>query len=139
MLEHKNIAHQIRLLPDLVGIGPGDTWVSILPSWHTFEQTLELCSFSVGCVTVYTDKRRLRDDLRNHRPEFFASVPRIWETIYAAASSAIRKRGTLLQRIFQACLDVQLSANPIKSGALYKGIAQQRSVIRANRHVSNPN
>ena len=85
MLEHRNIAHQIRLLPDLVGIGPGDTWVSILPSWHTFEQTLELCSFSVGCVTVYSDKRRLKDDLRKHRPTYFASVPRIWETIYAAA------------------------------------------------------
>ena len=70
MLEQRNIAHNIRVLPGLVGMGEGDVWVSILPSWHTFEQTVELCGFAVGCITVYSDKRRLTEDLRKHRPHF---------------------------------------------------------------------
>ena len=37
MLEQRNIAHDIRVLPPIVGSEPGDLWVSILPSWHTFE------------------------------------------------------------------------------------------------------
>jgi long-chain acyl-CoA synthetase len=102
MLEQRNIAHNIRVLPALVGIEPGDTWVSVLPSWHTFEQTVELVGVSCGCEIVYSDKRRLRDDLRQHRPHYFASVPRIWETIYKGATDAIRKRGRLVGLLFDA-------------------------------------
>jgi long-chain acyl-CoA synthetase len=102
MLEQRNIAHNIRTLPALVGMKAGDVWVSILPSWHTFEQTVELCGFGVGCTTVYSDKRRLKDDLRKHRPHFFASVPRIWETIYNGARGAIEKRGPVVRSLFNA-------------------------------------
>ena len=62
MLEHGNIAHNIRVVPPLVDIQPGRMWVSVLPSWHTFEQTVELCAFSRGCNIAYSSKRRLRDD-----------------------------------------------------------------------------
>jgi long-chain acyl-CoA synthetase len=102
MLEQRNIAHNIRVLPPIVGIEPGDLWVSILPSWHTFEQTVELVGISRGCQIVYSDKRRLRDDLKEHRPHFFASVPRIWETIYKGAVDAIRKRGKVASFLFDA-------------------------------------
>lgn len=102
MLEQRNIAHNIRVLPPIVGIEPGDLWVSVLPSWHTFEQTVELVGVACGCRIVYSDKRRLRDDLREHRPQFFASVPRIWETIHKGAIDAIRKRGKLASFLFDA-------------------------------------
>ncbi|MFI5402153.1 MAG: AMP-dependent synthetase/ligase [Planctomycetota bacterium] len=102
MLEQRNIAHNIRVLPPIVDIQAGDLWVSVLPSWHTFEQTVELVGLSMGCQIVYSDKRRLRDDLKEHRPHFFASVPRIWETIYKGAVDAIRKRGKLASFLFDA-------------------------------------
>lgn len=101
MLEQRNIAHNIRTLPTLVGMEAGDIWISILPSWHTFEQTVELCGFGIGCTTVYSDKRRLKEDLRKHRPHFFASVPRIWETIYEGARGAVRKRGPFVRALFR--------------------------------------
>ena len=102
MLEQRNIAHNIRTLPDLIDMEHKDVWVSILPPWHTFEMTVELCAFSVGGTTVYSDKRRLRDDLRSHQPHYFASVPRIWETIYNGTLQTLRKRGGLLFAIFKA-------------------------------------
>lgn len=102
LLEHRNIAHNLRVLPDLVDIRAGDVWVSILPSWHTFEQTVELTAFSVGSVMVYSDKRRLRDDLREHRPHFFASVPRIWSSVRDGALAAVEKRGRLIRALFHA-------------------------------------
>ena len=102
MLEQRNIAHNIRVLPPIVGIEPGDVWVSVLPSWHTFEQTVELVGLSTGCQIVYSDKRHLRDDLREHRPHYFASVPRIWETIHKGALDAIKKRGKLASFLFDA-------------------------------------
>ncbi|MGQ0612644.1 MAG: AMP-dependent synthetase/ligase [Planctomycetaceae bacterium] len=103
VLEQRNIAHNMRVLPPLVDIRPGDLWVSLLPPWHTFEQTVELCAFGIGCTTVYTDKRRLRDDLREHRPHFFASVPRIWESVREGALAAVEKRGPLVRALFRAC------------------------------------
>lgn len=102
MLEHRNIAHNLRVLPPLVDMRPGDLWVSVLPSWHTFEQTIELCGFSVGCTTVYSDKRRLREDLRTYRPQFFASVPRIWEALYRAALDRIEGKGPVVRALFAA-------------------------------------
>jgi len=103
MLEHRNIAHNIRHMPDLVGMEAGDTWVSILPSWHTFEQTVELCGHAVGCVTVYSDRRRFRDDLREHKPQFFAAVPRLWESVHDGVLQALAKKSRLLERLFALC------------------------------------
>jgi len=100
MLEQRNIAHNMRTLPELAVMEPGDLWVTVLPSWHTFEQTLELTGFSIGCVTVYSDKRRFRDDIAKHEPHFFASVPRVWETIYKAARDAVDKRGPIVRALF---------------------------------------
>ena len=100
MLEHRNISHQLRVAPPIVHMGPGDVWVSILPSWHTFEQTVELCSFVHGGVTVYSSKRTLKEDLRKYKPHFFASVPRIWETIYSGARGAIHDKGPVASTLF---------------------------------------
>lgn len=104
MLEHRNIAHNVRTLPAMVDMEAGKLWVSVLPSWHTFEQTVEICSFSCGCVTAYSSKRTLREDLIKYRPHFFASVPRIWEMIYGTAVKAIRKKGGATEKLFWACM-----------------------------------
>jgi len=93
MLEHRNIAHNIRVLPPIVDMRPGDVQLSILPSWHTFELTVELCGLATGGRLVYTDKRRLKEDLRRCKPQFLASVPRIWQSIHAGATAAIRRKG----------------------------------------------
>jgi long-chain acyl-CoA synthetase len=104
MLEHRNIAHNVRTLPAMVDMAEGKIWVSVLPSWHTFEQTVEICSFSCGCVTAYSSKRTLREDLVKYRPHFFASVPRIWEMIHATAVKALRKKGGTTEKLFWACM-----------------------------------
>ncbi|MFQ5844245.1 MAG: AMP-dependent synthetase/ligase [Planctomycetota bacterium] len=103
MLEQRNIAHNLRCLPPLVRIETGDLWVTILPPWHTFELTVELCSLALGCTTVYSDKRRFRSDLREHRPQFFAAVPRIWESLCCAALDGIRKRSPAVRALWRLC------------------------------------
>ncbi|MEM9406772.1 MAG: long-chain fatty acid--CoA ligase [Acidobacteriota bacterium] len=116
MLEHRNIAHNLRTVPPLVNITESYTWVSVLPSWHTFEQTVELCAFTRGCNIAYSSKRRLRDDLKKYRPHYFASVPRIWEQIYDGAVKAIEKKGPVIKNLFWACLkssDMVRRGNPL--------------------------
>jgi len=101
MLEHRNIAHNIRVVPPIVDIQPGRVWVSVLPSWHTFELTVELCGFACGCMTVYSSKRRIKEDLKAYRPHYFASVPRLWEAIYDGAMKAIEKKGGLVPHLLK--------------------------------------
>ncbi|MFB3066224.1 MAG: AMP-binding protein, partial [Planctomycetota bacterium] len=103
MLEQRNIAHNLRTVPALVPIEAGDVWVSILPPWHTFELTVELCALSIGCMTAYSNKRRIKQDLAEHRPHFFAGVPRLWEAFQTGARDAIRKRGPFLSGLFEKC------------------------------------
>ena len=104
MLEHRNIAHNVRVVPPIVDIRATRVWVSVLPSWHTFEQTVEICGFACGCTTVYSSKRRLLEDLHHHRPHYFASVPRIWETIYERAARGVEKKGAFIRTLFGICL-----------------------------------
>ncbi|MHC4960279.1 MAG: AMP-dependent synthetase/ligase [Planctomycetota bacterium] len=134
MLEQRNVAHNIRVLPPIVGMEKGDTWVSILPSWHTFEQTVELIGVASGGVIVYSDKRRLKDDLVKHRPQFFASVPRIWQSIYDGATSAIRKKGAVVHFLFRfamASSRMKRNGNPLGSPGHALGKALFYSKIRA--------
>ncbi|MHC4955357.1 MAG: AMP-dependent synthetase/ligase [Planctomycetota bacterium] len=105
MLEHRNIAHNIRVVPQIVDIRPEQVWVSVLPSWHTFELTVELCAFSCGSTTVYSSKRHLKEDLKKYAPHYFASVPRIWETIYDGIQKAVEKKGGAIPHLLRFALN----------------------------------
>ncbi len=41
MLSHKNVMKNIEILPEIINLQEEDMWLSILPSWHIFERTVE--------------------------------------------------------------------------------------------------
>jgi long-chain acyl-CoA synthetase len=89
-LTHGNILHNVRTLPPIVELTPKDRFLSLLPAWHVYERTVEYVILSSGAELVYTDRRRLKEDMGLESPTFIAAVPRVFEAIYTGADRKFR-------------------------------------------------
>lgn len=100
MLNHRNILYNLEKLPPLIGLTEQDLWVSILPSWHIYERTLEHLALSRGSCVVYSNLKSFSADLIAYRPTLVATVPRLWESLYGKVLDAVMERGRKAHRIF---------------------------------------
>ncbi len=102
VLAQSNFAHQMDVLPKVLGIGADDVFLSILPPWHIFERTVEYVALSRGARLVITDRRRFREDLQAHSPTFVPSVPRLWEPVHDAARKSLADSSPIRRAAFAA-------------------------------------
>lgn len=100
-LTHANVMHNVRVIPDIIGLTENDSWLSILPSWHIFERTAEYVALAAGTTLVYSSVKSFAADLERFRPTLVATVPRVWESLYSRVQGAIRKKGAMAMRIFK--------------------------------------
>ena len=111
MLTHKNIMHQTRELPFLIGLQSNDVWVSILPSWHIFERAAEYLSLTHGCCTIYSTIKTFAADLEYYKPTLVATVPRLWESMYTKINTALEKKDAKKAKIFKKLVAVSAAYN----------------------------
>ncbi len=102
VLAQSNFAHQMDVLPKVLGIGADDVFLSILPPWHIFERTVEYVALSRGARLVLTDRRRFREDLQAHAPTFVPSVPRLWESVHDAVRKSLADASPVQRAAFAA-------------------------------------
>ena len=84
MLTHDNILHNVRTLPPLLIVTPRDLFLSVLPSWHMFERTVEYIVLASGATMSYSSLRTLKADMLEEKPTFLAAVPRLYEGLQTA-------------------------------------------------------
>ncbi|TGK05661.1 long-chain fatty acid--CoA ligase [Leptospira langatensis] len=101
-LSHKNIMSQINRVP--LRLSPGEKVLSILPIWHIFERQFEMLCISVGAATYYSSVRTLKEDMRNVKPTFMASAPRLWESIYQGIIAIVAKSSPVKRTLFRAAI-----------------------------------
>ena len=95
MLTHANVLSNLRALIDVLAIRASDSFLSVLPAWHMYERMMDYLAMSTGAQLIYTDRRRIKEDLANLRPTVFAAVPRIWEMLHdGMVSHAAKLPGT---------------------------------------------
>lgn len=94
MLTHANLVSNVLAVTEKLHFPARGTMLSILPSWHMFERVFEYVALSACCSIIYTDTRRLAEDLRQQSPDIVAFVPRIWELL----AGGIQKRVESLPR-----------------------------------------
>jgi len=111
MLSHKNIMHQTRELPFLIGLQSSDVWVSILPSWHIFERAAEYLSLAYGCCTIYSTIKTFAADLEHYKPTLVATVPRLWESMYTKINTALEKKDAKKAKIFKKLVAISAVYN----------------------------
>lgn len=106
MLTHSNLIHQINTLPAIIQPSIGDKTLSILPTWHVFGRVGEYYILSQGCTQIYTNRRYLKQDLQEYKPQYVVGVPRLWESIYEGIQKSFRNKSPRMQKLINNFLKV---------------------------------
>jgi long-chain acyl-CoA synthetase len=126
MLSHGNLLHQVTTLGAVVQPQQGDRILSILPTWHAYERSIEYFLFSQGCTQIYTSIRTVKKDMQEYKPHYMISVPRIWESIYETVQKQFRQQPASRQKLINFFLGV--SQQYIEA----RRIAQNLDLLRRN-------
>lgn len=121
MLTHGNLLHQVRTYPDVLTPEPGSRVLSILPTWHAYERSVEYFILSQGCTQIYTNLRNVKKDLKEFKPNLMVGVPRLWESIYEGIQKQFREQPANKQRLVQKLLSV--SQRYIEARRLARGLS----------------
>lgn len=111
ILTHKNIMHNVKVLPAIIGLESDDLWVSILPSWHIFERACEYLMVSHGCTMVYSTIKTFATDLEKFKPTIVATVPRLWESMHTKINKALEKKDPKKAKIFKKLVSISAKYN----------------------------
>ncbi|HEY9653557.1 MAG TPA: long-chain fatty acid--CoA ligase [Coleofasciculaceae cyanobacterium] len=120
ILTHGNFLHQVNTLGVVVQPQAGDRVLSVLPTWHVYERSVEYFLLSQGCTQTYTNIRYVKSDLKTVKPNYMVAVPRLWESIYEGVQKQFREQPVKKQRLVQNLLS--LSQRYIESKRLAQGL-----------------
>lgn len=109
MLTHRNIMHNVNNIPGSIGdFNENDRFLSVLPSWHIYERTVEYFTMNLGASTAYSKpfKQILLPDLLLEKPTVMCTVPRIWQSLYKGILHKVKNGGKLQQLLFFKGCDI---------------------------------
>ncbi|MGF1939162.1 MAG: AMP-dependent synthetase/ligase [Nostoc sp. ChiQUE02] len=121
MLSYNNLMHQVLTFRTVVQPNVGDIVLSILPSWHSYERTVEYYLLSQGCTQFYTNLRSVKGDLRQFKPNYMVGVPRLWESIYEGVQKQFREQPANKQRLINFLMGI--SEKYIKARRVAEGLS----------------
>ena len=125
MLSHGNIASNVATCVDLFSFTAEDECLSFLPLSHIFERMFgHYCMFHAGVVINYAESiDTVPANMLEIRPHLMASVPRLYEKIYARVLDNVRTSSALRKRIFawgrrvgEAWADLAIEKRPVPVG-----------------------
>lgn len=106
MLSHRNVLSNMFTCIEVLHVSQEDSFLSVLPAWHMYERIMDYLALATGGQLVYTDRRRIKEDLKAVRPTIFAAVPRIWEMLHDGVVNSALKLEGLQGKLFRRCLAV---------------------------------
>ena len=102
MLTHGNIASNVTTCVDLFAFHDRDECLSFLPLSHIFERMFgHYCMFHKGVLINYAGGiESVPTDMQERRPTLMASVPRLYEKIYARVHDTVRTQSPARRQLF---------------------------------------
>ncbi len=103
IISHGNYRAMLDMINETSVIEGEDVTYLYLPLAHSFALLIQLGSFDLGATLAYWERDPLKilPNLAELKPTYFPSVPRIFEKIYTAATSAVEKEGGLKKAVFE--------------------------------------
>ena len=107
MLSHQNIISNIKCILPLVPIDYQKVTFSFLPLSHIFERMVTYSYFVAGASLYYTTGvEHALEDLKNCRPHYFTTVPRLLERMYDEIHNAAHSKNYLKRKLVHWALQV---------------------------------
>ena len=107
MLSHLNIVSNIKAILPLLPLNHTKTAISFLPLSHIFERVVTYTYMVAGASLYYINSiERVSDTMREVRPHYFSSVPRLLEKTYENILSEKDNLNVVLQKIFNWAIKI---------------------------------
>jgi long-chain acyl-CoA synthetase len=108
VISHGNYRSMVTMALDESVLDSDTTTYLFLPLAHSFALLIQFLSFDLGGNIAYWERDPLKivPNLAEVKPEYFPSVPRIFEKIYTAATSEVEKSGGLKKLVFNWAIGV---------------------------------
>lgn len=121
MLSHKNLMSGAAAVLSVGGVvvDENDTVISYLPLAHSFEKILFALALTCGVSIGYYsgDILKLLDDLKELKPSYFPSVPRLFNRIYDKITAGVKEKSGVQQALFNRAINGKL--HHLKASASY--------------------
>lgn len=103
MLTHANYMYEISCIPECINVTPGEIWLCVLPVWHSFERIIQYVALGSASALAYSKPigKIMLEDLAKIRPQWMASVPRIWEAVRAGIYRNVKQQGGIKLALFR--------------------------------------
>jgi len=137
IISHGNYRAMLDMVQDTSVIEGEDLTYLYLPLAHSFALLIQLGSFDLGATLAYWERDPLKilPNLAELKPTYFPSVPRIFEKIYTAATSAIEKEGGLKKAIFEWAIGVGAKVRAAEREERKPGFLLSRQYAFADKRV----
>ncbi len=107
MLTHRNILSMLFEPDGHLTLGPDDVNLAFLPLSHVFERAWTYFTLMRSGENHYChDSKAILEFLRESRPMYMCSVPRMWEKIYAKVKESVHTAPTVTKIIFNWALSI---------------------------------
>jgi long-chain acyl-CoA synthetase len=137
IISHGNYRAMLDMVKETSVIEEGDLTYLYLPLAHSFALLIQLGSYDLGTAIAYWERDPLKilPNLAELKPSYFPSVPRIFEKIYTAATSAMEKEGGLKKAIFDWAIGVGAKMRQAERSGRKPGFLLQRQYAFADKKV----
>jgi long-chain acyl-CoA synthetase len=137
IISHGNYRAMLNMVQETSVIEGEDLTYLYLPLAHSFALLIQLGSFDLGATLAYWERDPLKilPNLVELKPTYFPSVPRIFEKIYTAATSAMEKEGGLKKAIFNWAIEIGKKMRTVERRDAKPGFLLSRQYAFADKRV----
>ncbi len=115
VLTHDNFIFTVQSVLQHASINDGDETFLFLPLAHVYARLIVYFAMLAGVpLTFARSMDTIIDDIKAARPDWFSSVPRIYEKVYAKVVSRAEAKGGLVLKLFRWACDVGYAVSDCK-------------------------
>ena len=137
VISHGNYRSMVTMALDESVLDRETTTYLFLPLAHSFALLIQLLSVDLGGNIAYWERDPLKiiPNLTEVKPEYFPSVPRIFEKIYTAATGEMEKSGGVKKAVFDWAIGVGKKVRERERAGKPIGWLLQRQYAIADKQV----
>jgi long-chain acyl-CoA synthetase len=128
---HANHLAALRAAEEVTEVGVGDVHLLFLPLAHSFARFESFLGVHEGLVTAFAESLdKLSENLKEVRPHFICSVPRVFEKVYAKILTGVEAGPGLRKKTFYWALGVgrEVSRHLREGRPLPLGLSVQHAI-----------
>jgi long-chain acyl-CoA synthetase len=140
---HANHLASLNSTAQIIKIGPGDVHLLFLPLAHSFARLEGFMGVHRGLTTAFAENLdKVGDNLKETRPHFICSVPRVFEKVYAKILAGVAAGSPAKKKIFHWAIGIgrqvsqlQQARQPIPGGLAFKHRIAHKLVFTKLHHA----